>query len=45
MDYYKLGVGAYLIPTPGQSEQEYLAARLDGQHGFVHLEKLADIVA
>lgn len=25
MDYYKLGKKAILIPTPGQSEQEYLA--------------------
>ncbi len=28
MDYYQLGVKAILIPTPGQTEQEYLAQYL-----------------
>ncbi len=37
MDYYKIKVGATLIPTPGQSEQEYLAAYLDGKMGFKRL--------
>ncbi|NNE26795.1 MAG: glycosyltransferase [Saprospiraceae bacterium] len=34
MDYYLLGVPAQLIPTPGQSEQEYLAKHLAGKYGF-----------
>jgi len=34
MDYYILGIPAQLIPTPGQSEQEYLAEYLDGKYGF-----------
>ncbi len=34
MDYAALGIGAQLIPTPGQSEQEYLAEYLDGKEGF-----------
>lgn len=34
LDYYKLGIPAILIPTPGQSEQEYLGEYLDGRYGF-----------
>ena len=34
MDYYTLGISAQLIPTPGQSEQEYLAEYLNGKYGF-----------
>ena len=34
MDYAHLGIGAYLLPTPGQSEQEYLAESLNGKMGF-----------
>ena len=34
MDYASLGVGALLIPTPGQTEQEYLADYLNGKSGF-----------
>ena len=34
MDYCKLGIGAILIPTPGQTEQEYLAKYLDKKNGF-----------
>lgn len=34
MDLTMLGKGAILIPTPGQYEQEYLAAELDGKFGF-----------
>ena len=34
MDYYTLGKDAKLIPTPGQSEQEYLADYLDGKYGL-----------
>jgi len=35
MDLVKLGRGATLVPTPGQTEQEYLANRLNGKYGFV----------
>jgi len=34
MDLVALGKSAILIPTPGQYEQEYIARRLDGLHGF-----------
>ncbi len=34
MDYRVLGVGAELIPTAGQTEQEYLAEYVDGRYGF-----------
>ena len=34
MDYYLLEKPAILIPTPGQSEQEYLANFLNGKFGF-----------
>lgn len=34
MDYYLLEKPAILIPTPGQSEQEYLADFLNGKFGF-----------
>lgn len=35
MDYYHLGKRALLIPTPGQSEQEYLGEYLKGK-GYYH---------
>lgn len=35
MDLIALNCGAMLIPSPGQTEQEYLAHRLDGVGGFV----------
>ncbi len=35
MDYVTLGQSAILIPTPGQTEQEYLAARLSAKKYFV----------
>ena len=40
MDYSKLGISAYLIPTPGQTEQEYLAEHLDGREGFVWVREM-----
>ncbi len=43
MDYHALGIGAYLIPTPGQSEQEYLAHHLNGKRGFHHLTDLQEL--
>ncbi|MBT8231174.1 MAG: glycosyltransferase [Bacteroidia bacterium] len=39
MDYYLLNKKAILIPTPGQSEQEYLGAFLNGKFGFVTLNE------
>jgi len=39
MDLYSIGRGAYLIPTPGQPEQEYLANFLDKKYGFIKLEQ------
>ena len=35
MDLVSLGKSAILVPTPGQTEQEYLAGYLDGKMGFV----------
>lgn len=34
MEMERVNRGAWLIPTPGQTEQEYLAHALDGKHGF-----------
>ena len=34
MDYKALGISAELIPTKGQSEQEYLAEYVNGREGF-----------
>lgn len=34
MDLAILGQGAILIPTPGQTEQEFLAEHLDGKNGY-----------
>ena len=38
MDLRAMGRGAYLIPTPGQSEQEYLCEHLSGSWGFQPFE-------
>ena len=43
MDYIQLGIGASLIPTPGQSEQEYLAKYLDGSYGFRWIRQLSEL--
>lgn len=43
MDYAHLDIGAYLIPTPGQTEQEYLAEHLGGREGFVWLRDLREL--
>ncbi len=45
MDYTQLGIGAYLIPTPGQTEQEYLAKHLDGQYGFSWIKSTASLAS
>lgn len=39
MDLHALGKGAFLIPTPGQTEQEYLAAQLSGKPGFMSIKQ------
>jgi len=49
MELVSLGMGAVLIPTPGQTEQEYLGRHLDGRYGFItmnqnRLEKLASVI-
>jgi hypothetical protein len=50
MELASLGRGAVLIPTPGQTEQEYLGRHLDGQCGFItmrqnRLGKLSELVS
>lgn len=49
MELVSLGMGAVLIPTPGQTEQEYLGRHLDGRYGFItmnqnRLERLASVI-
>lgn len=39
MDYYCTGTRAILVPTPGQTEQEYLGKALNGMYGLVSLEE------
>ncbi len=39
MDLVTLNKKAILIPTPGQTEQEYLAKYLSGKYGFVFLKQ------
>jgi hypothetical protein len=39
MELVSLGRGAVLIPTPGQTEQEYLAEHHNGCHGFIALRQ------
>lgn len=39
MDYVSLQKNAILIPTPGQTEQEYLAKRLKKKHWFYSMEQ------
>ena len=39
MDLYTLGKGATIIPTPGQTEQEYLAKYLDDKFGFNSIDQ------
>jgi hypothetical protein len=35
MELLSLGRGAVLVPTPGQTEQEYIGSHLDGRYGFI----------
>ncbi len=49
MELVSLGVGAVLIPTPGQTEQKYIGRHLDGRYGFItmnqnRLERLASVI-
>ena len=49
MELFMMGRGAVIIPTPGQTEQEYLGKHLDGKYGFItlqqdKLEQLKEIV-
>ena len=37
LDYVKLGVKAILVPTPGQTEQEYLAEYISQKNNFTHV--------
>ena len=39
MELASMGKGAVLIPTPGQTEQEYLGSHLNGRHGFVTIRQ------
>ncbi|MEM7160842.1 MAG: glycosyltransferase [Bacteroidota bacterium] len=39
MDLYQLQKEAILVPTPGQTEQEYLARYLDGRKGFTFINQ------
>ena len=41
MDLAKLNKKAFFIPTPGQTEQEYLAANFK-QHGICYSQNQAD---
>ena len=43
MDLAKLRIPAFLLPTPGQTEQEYLADYLDGKFGFRKITSVNDI--
>jgi hypothetical protein len=39
MELVSLGRGAVLVPTPGQTEQEYLGEYLNGRYGFITLRQ------
>jgi hypothetical protein len=45
MELVSLGKGGVIIPTPGQTEQEYLGQYHNGRHGFITLKQkdLADL--
>lgn len=43
LDYYNLKKEAFLIPTPGQSEQEYLSEYLNGKYGFRKVNNFSDL--
>jgi hypothetical protein len=39
MELVSLGKGGVIIPTPGQTEQEYLGQYHNGRHGFITLKQ------
>jgi hypothetical protein len=39
MELVSMGKGGVIIPTPGQTEQEYLGQYHDGRHGFITLKQ------
>ena len=39
MELVSLGKGGVIIPTPGQTEQEYLGQYHNGRHGFITLQQ------
>jgi len=39
MELVSLNRGAVIIPTPGQTEQEYLGRHLDGRYGFITMKQ------
>jgi UDP-N-acetylglucosamine:LPS N-acetylglucosamine transferase len=41
MELVSLGKGGVIIPTPGQTEQEYLGQYHNGRHGFITLNQRA----
>jgi uncharacterized protein (TIGR00661 family) len=43
MDYYQLPIVKYIIATPGQTEQEYLADYLNNRFGFKKIRDLKEI--
>lgn len=50
MELFSMGRGAVIIPTPGQTEQEYIGMYLNGKYGFKtlqqdKLERLSEIAA
>jgi uncharacterized protein (TIGR00661 family) len=43
MDYYQLSITKYILPTPGQTEQLYLANHLNGRCGFVKINSINEL--
>ena len=39
MELVSIGKGGVIIPTPGQTEQEYLGQYHNGRHGFITLKQ------
>ena len=39
MELFMMGRGAVIIPTPGQTEQEYIGIHLNGKYGFQTLKQ------
>ncbi len=39
MELVSMGKGGVIIPTPGQTEQEYLGQYHNGRHGFITLKQ------